>query len=578
MAETRKMLGSILVALKVCDVKQVQAALQLQKTPPFRGKKLGEILVEKGWSKPHQITEALARQHNLPCVSLKNVKVKADVINLVPRNVAIENMILPIKSNGKQLTIAMTDPFDVFTLDNLKFILNLEVEPVLATKQDIEEAIQTYYGTVEKKALVDAIQEATQTQMNVDLRTDGTGEDGEPVDDAPIIKFVQLIIAEAVKARASDIHVEPMEGRVRIRYRVDGVCQEVNSAPKKLQGSVLSRLKIMSEMDIAEKRKPQDGRIKIQVDLGQGNLRDLDIRVSALPATHGESIVMRLLDKKGGLPGLEELGFHPSDYKRFKTMIKRPNGIFLVTGPTGSGKTTTLYAALKELNRPDVKIITAENPVEYNLAGINQAQVRAGIGLDFARILRAMLRQAPNIILVGEIRDQETAEIAIQAALTGHLVFSTLHTNDAAGALTRLIDIGVKPFLVASSVQAIMAQRLVRILCPKCRVRVQPEEGELAALGLRPEDARGKTVYGPAGCDACKGTGYKGRKGIYELLEMNGPIRDLTFKRASSVKLQEQARMMGMVTLLEDGIRKIFDGMTSVAEVLTLTRREDISY
>jgi type IV pilus assembly protein PilB len=299
-------------------------------------------------------------------------------------------------------------------------------------------------------------------------KIDLTGVDPDK-DDAPVIKFVQLMIAEAIKNRASDIHVEPMEDRVRIRYRVDGQCAEVNAPPKRLQGAVLSRIKIMAEMDIAEKRKPQDGRINI---VAGG--RELDIRVSSLPATHGESIVMRLLDKKAGLVGMEELGFFSTDYKRFKGIIKRPNGIVLVTGPTGSGKTTTLYAALKELNRPDVKIITAENPVEYNIAGINQAQVKANIGMTFQRILRAMLRQAPNIILVGEIRDRETAEIAIQAALTGHLVFSTLHTNDAPGALTRLVDMGVKPFLVASSIQAIMAQRLVRILCPKCKAPPGP--------------------------------------------------------------------------------------------------------
>jgi type IV pilus assembly protein PilB len=330
----------------------------------------------------------------------------------------------------------------------------------------------------------------------------------------------------------------------------------------------------MAEMDIAEKRKPQDGRIKINVEG-----RDLDLRVSSLPATHGESIVMRILDKSKGLIGLEEMGFHPADYKRFKGLIKRPNGIVLVTGPTGSGKTTTLYAALKELNRPDVKIITAENPVEYNLSGINQAQVKAGIGMTFQRILRAMLRQAPNIILVGEIRDSETAEIAIQAALTGHLVFSTLHTNDAPGALTRLIDMGVKPFLVASSIQAAMGQRLIRTLCPECR---QPEKNPdpvaLSALNIRPEDLRGRTIYRAVGCDKCRKTGYKGRKGIFELMEMTSVMREMVFRKEPVQKIKEQARMAGMVTLLEDGVRKVFDGITTLDEVATITHREDISY
>ena len=402
---------------------------------------------------------------------------------------------------------------------------------------------------------------------------DLTGVDPEK-DDAPVIKFVQLMIAEAIKNRASDIHVEPMEDRVRIRYRVDGQCQEVNAPPKRLQGAVLSRVKIMAEMDIAEKRKPQDGRINI---VAGG--RELDIRVSSLPATHGESIVMRLLDKKAGLVGMEELGFFSTDYKRFKSIIKRPNGIVLVTGPTGSGKTTTLYAALKELNRPDVKIITAENPVEYNIAGINQAQVKANIGMTFQRILRAMLRQAPNIILVGEIRDRETAEIAIQAALTGHLVFSTLHTNDAPGALTRLVDMGVKPFLVASSIQAIMAQRLVRILCPKCKApNPDPDPAVLGALGIKPEDTKGRNISRAVGCDSCNKSGFRGRKGIFELMELNSTIRELVFHKQPTARIQEQARLNGMVTLLEDGVRKIFDGITTLEEVLTLTHREDIAY
>jgi len=330
----------------------------------------------------------------------------------------------------------------------------------------------------------------------------------------------------------------------------------------------------MAEMDIAEKRKPQDGRINI---VAGG--RELDIRVSSLPATHGESIVMRLLDKKAGLVGMEELGFFSTDYKRFRGIIKRPNGIVLVTGPTGSGKTTTLYAALKELNRPDVKIITAENPVEYNIAGINQAQVKAHIGMTFQRILRAMLRQAPNIILVGEIRDRETAEIAIQAALTGHLVFSTLHTNDAPGALTRLVDMGVKPFLVASSIQAIMAQRLVRILCPKCKApNPDPDPAILGALGIKPEDIKGRNLSRAVGCDACNKSGFRGRKGIFELMELNSTIRELVFHKQPTARIQEQARLNGMVTLLEDGVRKVFDGITTLEEVLTLTHREDIAY
>jgi type IV pilus assembly protein PilB len=574
MTQQKKLLGKILEEMKVVTAVQIKAALKAQMADP--GRKIGELLIEAKAASTAQITEALARQYNYPYVDLKNFKFNPDVVKTVPRAVCEENNIFPIKGNGRSLMIAMHDPLDLFALDNLKFILNKEIEIVLAPKDSILEAIGRAYGSKEKSAINDAIDQAVyQTQTEIKVRGADKDDHGEVTeDDAPVIRFVQLMIGEAVKQRASDIHVEPMEDRLRIRYRVDGICQEVNTAPKRLQGAILSRIKIMSEMDIAEKRKPQDGRIKIQVDG-----RQLDIRVSALPATHGESMVMRLLDKDKGLLGLEEMGFHPSDYKRFKGLIRRPNGIVLVTGPTGSGKTTTLYAALKELNRADVKIITAENPVEYNITGINQAQVKAGIGMTFQRILRAMLRQAPNIILVGEIRDHETAEIAIQAALTGHLVFSTLHTNDAPGALTRLMDMGIKPFLVASSIQAAMGQRLIRTLCQDCRVLDKdPDPVLLAALSIRPEDLRNRKVYKAGGCDKCRKTGYRGRKGLFELMEMNSVMREMVFRKEPINKVKEQSRLSGMVTLLEDGVRKIFDGITTLEEVATITHREDISY
>jgi type IV pilus assembly protein PilB len=572
----RKLLGQILLEMKAASPVQIKEALKKQMEDS--GRKLGEILVEMKAINSRQLVEALARQFNYPFVDLKKVKIDAAIISLVPRNVCDEHSIVPIRENGKAIVIAISDPLDFFTLDNVKFILGREVNCVLATKADIEDAVNRHYGTKEKSAMSEAIEQATVTQTEIKIRGDELMSQakvvGEEDDDAPVIKFVQLMIADAIKMRASDIHVEPMEDRVRVRFRVDGVCQEVNAAPKRLQGSLIQRVKIMADMDISEKRKPQDGRIKINA---AG--RDLDIRASALPSIHGESIVMRLLDKQAGLLHLEDMGFHPADYKRFRTIIKRPNGIVLVTGPTGSGKTTTLYAALSELNRPDVKIITAENPVEYNLSGINQAQVRAQIGMTFSRILRAMLRQAPNIILVGEIRDKETAEIAIQAALTGHLVFSTLHTNDAPGALARLLDIGIKPFLVASAVQAIMGQRLIRMLCPKCKEpNNNPDPVMLSALDIKPEQLRGKQIYRPVGCDGCRNTGYKGRKGIFELLEMDGVMRDMVFKKESHQKLKDHARLRGMVTLLEDGVRKVLDGLTSLDEVVAITHREDISY
>ena len=358
-----------------------------------------------------------------------------------------------------------------------------------------------------------------------------------------------------------------MEEKLRIRYRIDGDCVEMESPPKRLQGPLIQRLKILAKMDIAEKRKPQDGRIKTKVEG-----RDIDLRVSVLPCSWGESVVMRILDKAKNLVGLEILGMHPIDFDRFQKILKKPNGIFLVTGPTGSGKTTTLYAALNALNRPDVKIITAEDPVEYHLRGINQCQVKAQIDLTFARILRAMLRQAPNIILVGEIRDRETAEIAIQAALTGHLVFSTLHTNDSVSAITRLVDMGVKPFLVAASLQAVMAQRLLRVLCARCKEPYQAEPSELRALGIKPEAVAGATLYRGKGCDQCEGTGFRGRKGIFELLELDGTMREMCFKGEPLPRIRDYARSSGgMSTLGEDGVRKVLTGVTSIAEVLRVT-------
>ncbi|HON44921.1 MAG: Flp pilus assembly complex ATPase component TadA [Planctomycetes bacterium] len=567
MAKQRKRLGSILKALGIIDESQLNDALQYQQE---NGCKLGESLIALQYATQVQITQALARQFAIPYVDLSKGEIPQDVIDTVPRSVVEEHSIIPVKKTNRSLIVAMIDPLDLLTLDNMKFILGCEVECALTTPDSMSGAIAKYYG-VEKNALDDIYSAITETDIysGDDSIEEVTTEDDDMAedDDAPVIRLVTLIISEALKNRASDIHIEPLANKLRVRYRIDGICQEVDSPPKRLQGSILSRLKIMSEMNIAERRIPQDGRIKVTL---QG--RDIDLRVSALPCYHGESMVMRILDKEKALVSLDELGFYEIDYDRFQRIIKKPNGIFLVTGPTGSGKTTTLYAALSELNRPDVKIITAEHPVEYNIAGINQCQVRHEIGLNFASILRAMLRQAPNVVLVGEIRDTETAEIAIQAALTGHLVFSTLHTNDAPSAITRLIDMGVKPFLVSSAVQAILAQRLIRRLCPKCKQLITPTEAELASIGLTKELVRTSKLYGPKGCDECKGGGYRGRLGIYELLEMSPPIRELTFHQAPTMKLREEAqRSGGMTTLQEDGVRKILSGLSSIPEVLRVT-------
>ncbi|NRA96853.1 MAG: Flp pilus assembly complex ATPase component TadA [Planctomycetes bacterium] len=554
----RKLLGEILRAANVVGEAQLQDALKYQAET---GLKIGECLVRLGHCQSADVSRALARQAGMPFVDVKKGQISPEVIAAIPKEVAEEHNIVPVKLDGPgKVILAVTDPLAVYNLEHLKFILNLDFRCALTTEEAMVEALSKYYGLHKKDAA---------TVGDAARRAGGAAKEVS-ADDAPIIRLVQNLFDDAVRARASDIHVEPFADRVRVRFRVDGVCRVADDFPTAVQGAVLSRLKIMAEMDIAEKRKPQDGRLNIHA-----HGKELDVRVSALPGTHGESIVMRLLDKQEGLVSLERLGFVGEDQRRFHRVIKRPNGIFLVTGPTGSGKTTTLYAALQELNRPDVKIITAENPVEYHLPGVNQCQVHHQIGLDFARILRSMLRQAPNIILVGEIRDQETASIAIQAALTGHLVFSTLHTNDAPAALTRLMDMGVAPFLVSSSVAAVMAQRLIRRLCNSCKEKHEPTATELDSIGLASEHIAGKTVYCSVGCDQCRMTGYSGRVGIFELLEMSPDLREAVFRSETTSRLREIAISSGgMLSLRVDGHRKIIEGVTSVDEILRVLSKE----
>ena len=554
MAEKRR-LGQILVEMGAVTDEQVNRALLHGRQKKMR---IGEALVNLGFTDEEQVGRALCRQFGFPFVDLTKGKLSPATIESIPPDVVREKRIVPVKKQPGSVIVALDDPERIFLLDDLRFQLDVDLRPALTTPSGIRHALATYWGV-----------EPGDDGDGGDVLAEAAAADLSQ-DDAPVVRLVDKLIKDGVRAGASDIHVEPLTDRVRVRFRVDGHCREVQSIPKSLQGPVLSRLKIISHMDMAEKRRPQDGRIAMSVDG-----RDIDFRVSALPAYHGESLVMRILDKERGLVTLPQLGFDPSDMARFERLIKRPNGIFLVTGPTGSGKTTSLYAALRELNRPDVKILTAENPVEYHLTGINQVNVRAEIGLDFARILRSMLRQAPDIILVGEIRDLETAEIAIQAALTGHLVFSTLHTNDAPSAVTRLVDMGVKRFLVSTAVMAIMAQRLVRMLCQECKVAYDPEPSELRAAGITPEQAAGRIFYRGGGCPACQGVGYKGRKGIFELFEMDTAIRELTFKGASTLAIRDQARLSGgLVTLLEDGVRKVLQGLTSLDEILAATVAE----
>ncbi len=536
------------------------------------GGALRDSVVAIGAASEDQIAQAIAKGANLEMRHLSDMEIAPAVIESVPQALARRHNVVPIERTMGAVLVACAEPLDFETTDNLRFILNSDVEFVVAPKDELTEAINRYYGGSTVDESVDSmLQEFTDSDIG-EVSGDSSRRTADAEDDdAPVVRLVRLIIEEAVRTRASDIHVEPMTDKVRIRYRVDGVCREMQGAPKRLQGAIISRLKIMAKMDIAEKRRPQDGRILMRVEG-----RDIDFRVSALPASHGESVVLRILDKEKALIGLEELGFDDQDHARFNRIIRRPNGVFLVTGPTGSGKTTTLYAALNELNRPDVKIISAEDPVEYNLAGINQCQVHDQIGLNFARILRSILRQAPNIILVGEIRALDVAEVAVQAALTGHLVFSTLHTNDAPSAITRLIDIGIKPFLVASSIQAIMAQRLIRTICKRCKEPVEPDPRIMQVLGMNPEEAQGETFYRGRGCAACDGQGYKGRQGIFELLEMNPTIREMAFNQTPVEQIRSQAVMAGMVTLKADGIRKARAGVTTLEEVMRVTVRGEV--
>jgi type IV pilus assembly protein PilB len=562
MGKTRGDFSDILVKRQILGSDQLgEAKAMAQQT----GAKLQDAIIKLGYATNEEVLGAVAEFHGMTFVSLQDVTIPPSVVEQVPESVARENVVFPMALENGALKICVSDPGDFDTLQKLQFILNKDIQPLLAPKEQIIEAINRHYGQSETESVDSMLQEFTDTQIDF-TETEQTQNQAAAEDsDAPVVKLVNLIIAEAISLRASDIHIEPFADRVRVRYRIDGVLVERDSPPRRLLAPLVSRIKIMGSIDISEKRRPQDGRIKMTV-----SGKHFDLRVSILPTSHGQSVVMRILDRGNIQLSIKDMGFMDDDYKRFQSIIKRPNGIFLVTGPTGSGKTTTLYAALNELNRPDRKIITAEDPVEYYLPGVNQCEVKHGIGLDFQRIIRAMLRQAPNIILVGEIRDQETAEIAVQASLTGHLVFSTLHTNDAPSAITRLQDIGVAPFLVASSVIAIMGQRLVRVVCTKCKEPDKPPAAEIKAAAITPQQLENANFSRGRGCSHCNHTGYRGRKGIYEMLRMNSAMRDMTFNREPTQAIRRQARLLGMRTLLEDGILKALGGITTLEEVLSI--------
>ncbi|HOX55439.1 MAG TPA: ATPase, T2SS/T4P/T4SS family [Candidatus Paceibacterota bacterium] len=565
MAEKDDYLLDVLVDLGFVSPDKVDEARQ---EASEAGVGVVDLLVANKVVRPEDVTQAKAAHFGAEVVNLSELQVPDDVIATIPRHIARKYRVVPVSKHDGSLTVALADPSDLDTIDSLAHLLHAEIELRVASESDIEAGLSKYYaergGMATDPRLKEAIEDLTREHVEVQAEA---AQDGAVVEaDAPLIKLVNSIIVEAFKMRASDIHLEPLPKTFRMRYRIDGVLHEVKAPPKRLQAAVISRLKIQSNMSISEHRIPQDGRIQTSVG---GKL--IDLRVSCLPTNHGESIVMRILDKEGLRLGLPELGFFTDDQQTFERLIGLPDGILLITGPTGSGKTTTLYSCLHFINRPDRKIITVEDPVEYLLSGINQVQVSEAVGLTFAFALRSILRQAPNVIMIGEIRDLETATIAINASLTGHLVFSTLHTNDAPSAVTRLIDIGVKPFLVASSTRGLMAQRLVRKVCRQCSGPCLPSEAEMRTLGLEASSLQGATFLKGKGCSNCANTGYRGRFGIFEIFVIDDEARKLIYEKVPASVLRARAREMGMRTLREDGIRKTQAGLTTPDEVIRAT-------
>jgi type II secretion system protein E len=525
-----------------------------------------DLLVKDGVVSETGVSRTLATQAHMDWIDISTHVIPPEVIKQIRAEDARRFKVIPVGFGDTGLIAAVSDPLDIDTIDSLSFLLQREIELVCTSPKKIREALIKYYGTADEAA--DILQQKLGEDVDLGLEIgDGTALTETDEADAPIIRMVSMLLIEAHRAGASDIHLEPLDKKFRVRFRIDGVLQEMQAPPKRLQSAIVSRIKIMTgSMSIAEKRLPQDGRIQIKI-----KKKPIDLRVSTIPTNHGESVVMRVLDKSSLVLGLPELGFLTDDQETFERLIQLPDGILLVTGPTGSGKTSTLYACLNYINKPDRKIITVEEPIEYQMNGINQVQVNPEIGMTFPAALRSILRQAPNIIMIGEIRDLETATIATNASLTGHLVFSTLHTNDAPSAVARLIDIGVQPFLVASSVRAIMAQRLVRRLCQNCRQPDKMSETELRALRIEPGQLREAHVMKPVGCEQCRRTGYKGRMGIFEIFIIDDEVRYMINKRSSTLTLRQRARALGMRTLREDGVRKVLAGLTSADEVISTT-------
>ena len=565
-------LGELLTKASLISQDQLKDALKLQKET---GGKLGETLIKLGFVSEEDITECLSQQFGVPSINLAHFEIDSGVIKLIPADVARKYNILPVNKTGATITIAMADPTNVFAMDDIKFMTGYNVEPVVASELGIKAAIDTYYGTtssLELKKVMEDLQQSESADLEVleDEEELDIAALADSAEEAPVVKLVNLILTDAIKRGASDIHIEPYEKEFRVRFRIDGLLYEIMNPPLKLKDAITSRMKILAKCDISEKRLPQDGRIKLKMKLNDKN-KELDFRVSVLPTLFGEKIVMRLLDKENLRLDMTKLGFEPESLAKFEEAIFKPWGMVLVTGPTGSGKTNTLYSALAKVNSPEVNIMTAEDPVEFNLPGINQVQMKESIGLNFAATLRSFLRQDPNIILVGEIRDFETAEVAIKAALTGHLVLSTLHTNDAPSTINRLMNMGIEPFLVATSVQLIAAQRLARRICQACKEVVDIAPQALLNLGYKKEEIGTFEVFKGRGCDKCNNTGYKGRVGLIEVMTINDEIRELILSGGTAIDIKKAAAETGMISLRRSGLIKIKDGITTIEEVVRET-------
>ena len=564
---THRFLGEILKDKGLINDKQLEVALEKQKE---NGQLLGQVLIDLEFVKEEDVLKSLGEQTNMPSVNLNELEISRDAIDRVSASIARIYKIMPISWSDNTLTVAMADPMNVYTLDDLRFMLGCELKGAVSTEEAVNKAIERYYGA-EMESMGDLLEQIGQEGAITEIEEEEGGADvqqlQELAEQVPVVKLLNLVLMEAIKNRASDIHFEPFEDQFKIRYRVDGTLYEMVPPPKHLSLALTSRIKVMSNLDIAERRLPQAGRI--QLNMGG---REVDLRISTLPTVFGESVVMRVLDRSVVMLALDQVGMQADDLSRFEQLIRKPNGIILGTGPTGCGKTTTLYSALKVLNSPDVKIITTEDPVEYNIPGIMQVQIKEAIDLTFAKCLRHILRQDPDIILVGEIRDLETAEIAIQASLTGHLVLSTLHTNDAPSTVTRLIDMDIEPFMLTSTVEAVLAQRLVRTICQNCKEPYQPGERELQEIGLSVEETADKTFYRGRGCDLCDKRGYKGRTGIFELLIINEDIRVLIIEKAPAKDIRVKAMEHGMRTMRDDGLEKVYHGITTIEEVVKGTQ------